>query len=148
MSIFKKTLFLAPIQLISWMFVQWIVLEKLFNYDLPYDILLYYSFFIYIIIFVVIYLLGSFLWEMCSIKNVIAEKILFKPKILLLYSIAIFICSFFVFVAGNEWTWGFFFFYFVSPFFLFFLVSSYMVTCILLFLGISGGKFLAKILKK
>lgn len=148
MSIFKKTLFFAPIQLIAWMFVQWVVLGRLFNYDLPYDVLLYRSFFIYIIIFLVIYLLGSFLGEMCSIKNVIAEKILFKPKILLLYSIAIFICSFFVFVTRNEWTWGFFFFYFVSPLFLFFLVSSYMITYILLFLGISGGKFLAKIVKK
>lgn len=147
MSIFKRTLLFAPIQLISWMIVQWIVLQKLFEYETPYDALLYWSFFIYILIFLVIYLLSSFLGEMCSIKNVITDKYLFNPRILFLYSIAIFIFSFSVFVARSEWTWSLFFFYFVSPYFLFLLIGSYVVTYILLFLGISCGKFLAKVAK-
>lgn len=144
MSILKRTLFFAPIQIITWVFIQWKVLEKIFNYDIPYEIILYRSLFIYILIFLVIYLLGSFLGEMCSIKNVIIEKFLFNPKILLLYSIAIFICSFFVFVARSERTWESFFFYFVSPYFLFLIIGGYLLTYILLFLGIFGGKYLAK----
>lgn len=147
MSIFKRTLLFAPIQLISWMFVQWIVLQKLFEYETPYDALLYRSFFIYILFFLVIYLLGSFL-GVFSTKNVIIDKYLFNPRILLLYSIAIFIFSFFVFDARSEWTWSLFFFYFVSPYFLFLLIGSYVVTCILLFLGISCGEFLAKVVKQ
>ena len=129
------------------MFVQWRIVENLFEYETAYDVLLYYSFFIYILFFLIIYLVSSFLEEMYGVKNVIAEKILFNPKILFLYSIAIFVYSSFVFIAGNEWTWGLFFFYFISPYFLFLLVGSYVVTYILLFLGVSGGKFLAKMEK-
>ncbi|HAT73598.1 MAG: hypothetical protein US30_C0011G0024 [Candidatus Moranbacteria bacterium GW2011_GWF2_36_839] len=144
-KIFRKTLFFSPVQLVIWTIIQWKIVEKLFNYENDYGALLVRSFFIYILVFFSMYLIVGFLESVIDIKNNKLIEFFFKPSIMLFCAVVMFILSFFIFVKSGSRSLELFFFYFISPYFIILFISSYVLTYLLLLVGIFSGNFLAEL---